>query len=130
MGGVWHISRIMVRYFMFSRALLVAGLCAALSSVASAETVTVKYRGPVPLDTFECATVDRSGLVQRVCYDAVKQYLVILLKGTYYHYCEIGQGTVDALLGAESMGRYFNASIRGSGSDGPFDCRTHRVPVY
>jgi hypothetical protein len=37
---------------------------------------------------------------------------------------------VDALLGAESMGRYFNANIRGSGSDRPFDCRTHRVPEY
>jgi hypothetical protein len=59
-----------------------------------------------------------------------KEYMVILLKGTYYHYCEIGQATVDALLGAESMGRYFQAHIRGTGSDGPFDCRTHKVPVY
>lgn len=115
---------------MFSRILLVAGLYATLSSVATAETVTVKYRGPVPLDTFACATVDRSSLVERVCYDGAQRYMVILLKGTYYHYCEIGQGTVDALLAAESMGRYFNANIRGSGSDGPFDCRTHRLPGY
>ncbi len=56
--------------------------------------------------------------------------MVILLKGTYYHYCEIGQSTVDELLGAESMGKYFYANIKGSGSDGPFDCRTHRVPEY
>ena len=77
--------------------------------------MNVKYRGDVPLDTFQCATIDRSGLVERVCYDAA-QYMVILLKGTYYHYCEIDQGTVDELLGAESMGKYFN---RGSGSDGP-----------
>jgi KTSC domain-containing protein len=53
-----------------------------------------------------------------------------LLKGTYYHYCEIGQGTLDELLCAASMGQYFNANIRGSGSDGSFDCRTHRVPAY
>lgn len=97
---------------------------------AAAETVTVKYRGDVPLDTFQCATIDRSSLVERVCYDATQQYMVILLKGTYYHYCEIEQGTVDSLLSAESMGRYFQANIRGSGSDGPFDCRTHRVPNY
>ena len=58
------------------------------------------------------------------------KYMVILLKGTYYHYCEIDQGTVGALLGAESMGRYYVAYIRGSGSDGPFVCRTHRVPEY
>ena len=85
---------------------------------------------PSPLDSFQCATIDRSSLVGRVCYDAAQQYMVILLKGTYYHYCEIGQATVDKFLGAESMGRYFNANIRGSGSDGPFDCRTHRVPEY
>jgi hypothetical protein len=115
---------------MFSRVLLVAGLCAVVSGVAAAETVSVKYRGPIPLDTFQCATIDRSSLVERVCYDSAQEYMVILLKGTYYHYCEIDQGTVDALLGAESMGRYFQANIRGSGSDGPFDCRTHRVPEY
>ena len=90
---------------MFSRALLVAYLCAARSGAAAAETVTVKYRGPVPLDTFECATVGRSSLVKRVCYDASQEYMVILLKGTYYHYCEIGLGTVDALLAANSMGQ-------------------------
>jgi hypothetical protein len=42
--------------------------------------------------------------------------MVILLAGTYYHYCEIGQNTVYALLHAESMGRYFNLNIWGSGS--------------
>ena len=83
----------MLHYSMFSRALLVTVLCAAISIAAAAETVTVKYRGPVPLDSFECAIVDRSSLVQRVCYDAANQYMVIRLKGTYYHYCEIGPGT-------------------------------------
>ena len=24
----------------------------------------------------------------------------------------------------------FNASIKGTGADGPFDCRTHRAPTY
>lgn len=98
--------------------------------MCGAETVTVKYRGPVPLDSFACTSADRSSLVQRVCYDAAEHYMVILLKGTYYHYCEIGPVTVDEFLGAASMGRYFNANIRGGGSDGPFDCRTHRVPAY
>jgi KTSC domain len=98
--------------------------------VTAAETVTVKYRGPVTLDTFQCANIDRSSLLQRVCYDAAQQYMVILLKGTYYHYCEIDQGTVDNLLSAPSMGKYFNANIKGSGLDDPFDCRSHRVPEY
>jgi hypothetical protein len=34
-------------------------------------------------------------------------------------------GTVEALMGAESMGRYYNASIKGR-----FDCRTHKIPNY
>ena len=115
---------------MFSRALLVTVLCATISIAAAAETVTVKYRGPVPLDSFECAPIDRSSFIQRVCYDALQRYMVIRLKGTYSHYCEIGPGDVYSLLAAESMGQYFNANIKGSGSDGPFDCRTHRVPEY
>jgi len=37
---------------------------------ALAESDFVKYRGEVPLDTFQCAAVDRSSLIGRVCYDA------------------------------------------------------------
>lgn len=78
---------------MFSRALLVAGLYVALTSAAAAETVAVKYRGPVPLDTFQCASIHRSSFIERVCYDGAQQYMVLLLKGTYYHYCEIGKAS-------------------------------------
>jgi hypothetical protein len=99
-------------------------------ALANAESVAVKYRGPVPLDTFQCVAIDRSSFINRVCFDAAQEYMVILLTGTYYHYCEIDQGTVDALLAADSMGQYFQAHIKGSGMDGPFDCRTHRVPNY
>jgi hypothetical protein len=51
--------------------------------------------------------------------------MLINRNGTYYHYCEIDDATVTALLTAPSMGRFFNASIKRS-----FDCRTHRVPAY
>jgi len=90
-----------------------------------AESVDVKYRGPVDLAPFQCETIARSSFIERVCYDAANTYMLINLNGTWYHYCEIDKGTVDALLGAESMGRYFNAAIKGR-----FDCRTHRVPTY
>jgi|SRR6266536_5137369 len=48
---------------------------------------------------------------------------------------EIVQGvlppaTYEALMGAPSMGQFYNQNIKGSGSDGPYDCRTHRVPDY
>ena len=68
--------------------------------------------------------------VQRVCYDADQQYMIVMLNDTYYHYCEIDDQTVDALINASSVGEYFNQHIKGDGSDGPFDCRTHRVPTY
>ena len=51
--------------------------------------------------------------------------MIVLLNQTYYHYCDIDSVTVDAFEAAESMGRYFNASIKGH-----FDCLTGRVPSY
>jgi hypothetical protein len=96
----------------------------------SSETVDVKYRGPVDLKTFECRDTPRSSFIQRVCYDKSQSYMIINLKGTYYHYCELPAATYDALMGAQSMGAFYNARIKGNGADGPFDCRTHRVTSY
>jgi hypothetical protein len=96
---------------------------------ARAESVDVKFRGPVDLKPFVC-TDTKSSFVNRVCYDRANSYMLILLNSTWYHYCEIGEGTVKSLLAADSKGRYYNANIKGSGSDGPFDCRTHKMPRY
>jgi KTSC domain len=115
---------------MVSRVLTTICLWLMLCSGAAAETVFVKYRGNVSLDRFTCMNIDRSSLVNRICYDAKELYMIILLKNTYYHYCEIGQGTIDELLAAQSMGKYFQSHIKGDGADGPFDCRTHRIPSY
>jgi hypothetical protein len=97
---------------------------------AYAESVYVKYRGDVDLDPFQCEDITGSSFVNRICYDAANQYMLILLNSTYYHYCEIDAGTVFALKSAPSIGKFFRAHIRGTGTDGPFDCRTHRVPEY
>jgi KTSC domain len=53
-----------------------------------------------------------------MCYDRRNEYMLISLNGTFYHYCEIDAGTVSSLLSAPSMGRFYNASIKGQ-----FDCR-------
>ncbi len=97
---------------------------------AGAETIDVRYRGLIDLKPFACQDITRSSFINRVCYDAANKYMVILLNSTYYHYCELPKPTLDALLGASSMGQFFNANIKGSGKDGPYDCRTHRVPAY
>jgi hypothetical protein len=89
------------------------------------ETVDVKYRGPVDLSPFVCSSIERSSFVRRVCYDHANAYMIVSLNGTYYHYCNIDNATVDSFFAADSMGRYFNASIKGH-----FDCRTWHVPAY
>jgi hypothetical protein len=81
--------------------------------------------GEVNVASFDCTNTDRSSFVERVCYDKPNQYMLINLKGTYYHYCEIDSETVSRSLKAESLGRFYNATIKGR-----FDCRTHRVPQY
>jgi KTSC domain len=103
-------------------------LLMSLCPLAMAETVEVKYHGPVSLEAFACADVREGSDVSRICYDAADRYMLIRLRSTYYHYCEIDAATVRALQTAGSKRQYFEAHIRGSGSDGPFDCRTHPVP--
>jgi hypothetical protein len=95
-----------------------------------AETVDVKYRGIVDLKTFACSEVARSSFIRRVCYDRANQYMLIKLNETYYHYCELPPATLDQFMAAPSMGQFYNQNIKGWGSDGPFDCRTHRIPNY
>lgn len=95
---------------------------------ATAETVQVKYHGAVSLDAFACADVNENSDVSRICYDKAERYMVIRLKTTYYHYCEIDAATVKGLQGASSKRQFFESRIRGSGGQGPFDCRTHPIP--
>ena len=99
-------------------------------SLAEAETIDVKYRGSVDLKPFSCQDITRSNFINRVCYDQPNQYMIIQLNTVYYHYCEIPKSIVDALLTASSMGQYYNGNIKGSGKDGPYDCRTHQTPKY
>ena len=90
------------------------------------ETVDVRDRGTVDLKTFECRDINRSSLIQRVCYDKAQSHMIISIKGVYDQYCELPAQTFDSLMGAPSMGQFFNRNIRGPGPVGPYQCRTHR----
>ena len=103
---------------------LASGLVMA-SAPAVAETVAVKYRGPVDLAPFNCESITRSSLVNRLCYDSREHYVIVNLTGTYYHYCEVPPSAVAAWRGADSMGRFFNQNVKSN-----FDCRVNRVPSY
>ena len=95
---------------------------------AHAETVQVKYNGAVSLDAFACSDVKEGSDVKRICYDKAERYMLIQLKSTYYQYCSIDATTVQNLQSASSKRQFFETRIRGSGSDGPFGCRTNPVP--
>ncbi|MES2244207.1 MAG: KTSC domain-containing protein [Pseudomonadota bacterium] len=99
-----------------------------MSQIATAETVPVKYHGTVSLDAFTCSDVKESSDISRICYDKAERYMIIQLKTTYYHYCDIDATTVQGLQKAALKRQFFETRIRGSGTDGPFDCRTHPVP--
>src|SRR5512140_645459 len=77
------------------------------------ETVDVKHRGTVDLKTFECRDTPRSSFIQHVCYDQPQSYVIINLKGTDYHYCELPPATFDALMGAPSTGQFYNRISKG-----------------
>ncbi len=105
--------------------LIVADLAGAWADDAAAETVFVKYRGPVDLSPFACEWISRSSVVNRLCYDLRERYVIVNLRGTYYHYCEVPPNAVAAWRQADSMGRFYNARIKGG-----FDCRVLYVPSY
>ena len=111
-------------------AFLVTLLSLSQLAPAAGETADVKYRGPVPLQTFECVSTPDSSFINRICYDAAESYMLVQMRQIYYHYCEVDAATVAAFLSAPSAGKFYNRYIKGTGSDGPFDCRTRRIPNY
>lgn len=122
--GAWPRLNSIVSVRAATLAVFVLALVAAPRG-ALAETVFVKYRGPVDLAPFDCKWVTRSSLVWRLCYDARHRYAIVLLRGTYYHYCDVPPFVVAAWRQADSMGRYYIDHVKGR-----FDCRTHYVPPY
>ncbi|UWU80887.1 KTSC domain-containing protein [Bradyrhizobium huanghuaihaiense] len=100
-------------------ALLLAQLTAA--AVVS-ETVEIGEGDRVDLGTFECRDITRSTVLQRVCYDRTRQDLVVATNGAYDRYCGVTAETVDRLLGAPSMGQFFNQNIRRETAGSRYDC--------
>ena len=92
------------------------------------ETVDVRDRGTVDLRTFECRDINRSSILQRVCYDSAQRHLIVAVKGIYAQYCELPPETYDGLMAAPSMGHFFNHKIRESESGSRYDCRADLTP--
>ena len=92
---------------------------------ASAERVYVKALGEVDLSHFRCESISRSENVKRVCYDESEAYVLVSVKGIWYHFCGVPATTVTGWKKASSKGRYYNDVIRGN-----FDCSVASAPSY
>lgn len=92
---------------------LMAALLATSAAASHAETVYVKYQGNVDLAPYECEWT-RSSLVHRLCYNSKMQHAVVLLGSTYYAYCGMPSNVVSAWRSAPSLGRFYNANVKGS----------------
>ena len=92
-----------------------------------AESIDVRYRGPVNLKSFDCQDITRSSLIERVCYDEANRYMVVRRNAVYDQYCELPKDVVDAFLNAPSMGQYFKANIAGNDKSGPYDCGARKA---
>jgi hypothetical protein len=101
--------------------LLLVGLAGA--SWADAETINVEQRGAVDLKPFACQDITRSSLVSRVCYDAANRVMIVQSDTVYSQYCGVPEAARDSFLNAPSMGQYYNASIKRSGAQAPYQCR-------
>ncbi|AND90085.1 KTSC domain-containing protein [Bradyrhizobium diazoefficiens] len=105
---------------------MVRALAILLAQLAAApvvsETVETGGHRPVDLATFECRDITRSTVLQRVCYDRAQQDLIVAINGAYDRYCGVDPETVDSLLGAPSMGQFFNRKIRREAAGSRYDC--------
>lgn len=97
-----------------------------ISTAAHAECVTVKYRNGacVPLEKLDCKPTV-STFINQLCYDEKNQYMLLLLKETWYHYCNIPKDEVGRFRGSESLGKFYNQEIKGK-----FGCAGLSVPNY
>ena len=81
------------------------------TSPVTTETVDVAGRGPIDLATFACTDTPRSTVVQRVCDDGAREYLVVNADGAYSEYCRLPAATFDAFVTAPSMGQFLRQRI-------------------
>ena len=90
--------------------------------------IDVEYRDD-PVDVaapwFESIGNRESSVVDAAWYDSTRQYLVIVLKGAAYHYCNLDRQTWTSFVDADSLGRFYTSVIRDD-----FDCREGIVPLY
>jgi hypothetical protein len=92
-----------------------------LASPVTSERIDIGGQGVVDLGTFECRDINRSTIVQRVCYEAAHNTLVVASRGVYDQYCGVPPETYAAFMVAPSMGFFLSRNIR-TAPDGRYRC--------
>ncbi|RUV45348.1 KTSC domain-containing protein [Mesorhizobium sp. M1A.T.Ca.IN.004.03.1.1] len=86
--------------------------------VTPSEIVQITHGGAVDLSKFTCIpTSGESSLIKRVCFQDTRlstQPLLLQLKSKWYQHCNVDQPTLAGLLAAPSLGKFYNARIRGN----------------
>jgi len=76
----------------------------------------------VDLTRFVCHDITRSSIVNRVCYDAPHQTMIVQLNSVYSRYCDVPEPVRERFLTAPSMGQYYDANIKGSAANARYEC--------
>lgn len=71
-----------------------------------------KNIGTVDVSRYDCKNIS-SSFVNRICYDPKKLHILVLLKDTYYHYCDFPKSVLAQWLRSDSKGRYYVQNIKG-----------------
>ena len=92
-----------------------------------ANWISVKYRDtPVDLSAMEPLLIQPSGDLLAAWYDSDYEYLVVNLRGVYYHYCGFPSADAVDLEESTAGASFYRENIRGS-----FDCRIQgTIPDY
>lgn len=81
------------------------------------EVVQVEYVGPINLSDFTCLpTSDESSFINRICFQDTRfsrQFMLLQLRSKWYQYCNIDENTLVRFLRSSSLGKFYNANIKG-----------------
>ena len=99
-----------------------------LNTVSASKYITVKYRDTkvdIQNGYFTCINTSKSSFVSGACYDQTNKYMLIGLKSTVYHYCNLDKTTWNSFKKASSFGTHYNKYIKGN-----FSCKSKSIPEY
>lgn len=104
------------------KTLMTIVLLASSTLTAMAETINVKFIGRVELETYECYEIDRSSLINRLCYEDAARIMIVMLRSTYYAYCDVPKEIVASFFSSKSMGRFYNQNIKSDAVGSVYAC--------